>query len=231
MKSWAINAVARVNPDNPNRVVKLFREGETLGGAFARTVPKGNDAALGKGRDVGMHLAVPNVTCSFPISGPISRENLQRVAMTMGIALGQRVGARASARNNLDSTGRCGSAGSTTTASPYEPRIRFPSSVLNIFQSIHYLDKPTILVPVGHISAAPLSPGSVKRLAILRVSPAAEAYEAVGAETHRLATVPLTGTVDFQICLSNAAIGVHLVAEAIVLAPRNRVARSLTLAT
>lgn len=102
MKSWAINVVARVNPDNPNRVVKLFREGETLDGAFARTVPKGNDAALGKGRDVGMHLAVPNVTCSFPISGPISRENLQRVAMTMGIALGYGIGARASARNNLD---------------------------------------------------------------------------------------------------------------------------------
>lgn len=77
MKSWAINAVARVNPDNPNRVVKLFREGETLGGAFARTVPKGNDAALGKGRDVGMHLAVPNVTCSFPISSDIPEMSWQ----------------------------------------------------------------------------------------------------------------------------------------------------------
>lgn len=116
------------------------------------------------------------------------------------------------------------------TESRREPRIRFSSSVFNIFQSIHYLDKPTILVPVGHISAAPLTPGSVKRLAILRVSPAAEAYEAVGVETHRLATVPLTGTVDFQICLCDAAIGVHLVAEAIVLAARNRVARSLALA-
>lgn len=102
MKSWGINAMARVNPDNPNRVVELFREGETLGGALALPIPKGDNASLGKGRDVGMHLAVPYVTCSFPISGQISRENLQRVAMTMGIELGQRIGARASARNNLD---------------------------------------------------------------------------------------------------------------------------------
>lgn len=102
MKSWGIKAMSRVNPDNPNRVVELFREGETLGGAFARTVPKGNDAALGKGRDVGMHLAIPYVTCSFPISGPLGGKNLQRVAMTMGIALGQGIGTRAAARNDLD---------------------------------------------------------------------------------------------------------------------------------
>ena len=77
MKSWGINAMARVNPDNPNRVVELFREDETLGGALAVSVPKGDNASLGKDRDVGMHLAVPYVTCSFPISGPIGGENLQ----------------------------------------------------------------------------------------------------------------------------------------------------------
>ena len=91
-----------VNPDNPNRVVELFCKGEALGGAFAVSVPKGDNASLGKGRDVGMHLAVPYVTCSFPISGPIGRENLQRVAVAMGVALGQSVGTRAAARDNLD---------------------------------------------------------------------------------------------------------------------------------
>ena len=94
--------MARVNPDNPNRVVELFCKGEALGGAFAVSVPKGDNASLGKGRDVGMHLAVPYVTCSFPISGPIGRENLQRVAVAMGVALGQSVGTRAAARDNLD---------------------------------------------------------------------------------------------------------------------------------
>lgn len=94
--------MARVNPDNPNRVVELFREGETLGGALALPIPKGDNASLGKGRDVGMHLAVPCVTCSFPISGPIGRENLQRVAVAMGVALGQGIGTRAAARNDLD---------------------------------------------------------------------------------------------------------------------------------
>lgn len=102
MKSWGINAMARVNPDNPNWVVELFREGETLGGAFAVSVPKSDNASLGKGRDVGMHLAVPYVTCSFPISGPIGRENLQRVAVAMGVALGHGIGTRAAARNDLD---------------------------------------------------------------------------------------------------------------------------------
>ena len=49
-----------------------------------------------------MHLAVPYVTCSFPISGPIGRENLQRVAVAMGVALGQGIGPRAAARNDLN---------------------------------------------------------------------------------------------------------------------------------
>lgn len=73
-----------------------------MGGAFARTVPKGNDAALGKGRDVGMHLAVPYVTCSFPISGPIGGENLQRVAELAGITLRHGIGTGCTTRNDLD---------------------------------------------------------------------------------------------------------------------------------
>ena len=102
MRLWGRGTLRISDSDYPDWVAELLGEGETLGGAFARTVPKGNDAALGKGRDVGMHLAVPYVTCSFPISGPIGGENLQRVAVAMGVALGQGIGTRAAARNDLD---------------------------------------------------------------------------------------------------------------------------------
>lgn len=59
-----------------------------MGGALACAVPKGNHASVGMGGDIGVHFAIPYVTCSFPISGPVGGENLQRVAMFMGISLG-----------------------------------------------------------------------------------------------------------------------------------------------
>lgn len=95
--------------------------------------------------------------------------------------------------------------------------------------SLHHQDN-WVFELVCHVITAPRVPGTVNWLAVLVVGPAAEADKAVGVETYRLATMPLTGTVDFQIRLCDAAVGVCLAAEAVVLAAGNRVARSLALA-
>lgn len=49
-----------------------------------------------------MHLAVPYVTCSFSILGPVGRENLKGIAMLMRVALGKGIGTGCTARDNLD---------------------------------------------------------------------------------------------------------------------------------